>query len=259
MYIDLEKTRERRQKVLEGISIILSVFSIAKQQRLFPRKIMTRLTRQVTVYSIDQIIKAFEEANYEDCRINAYPAFLNEAEEKDYENGINLNIFTPNILFIETDLSDFSSKEEIDKSLHTILKHITKTLGGSKPLVLWSGHGYHIIIPVKATEALEHFEDFETFTKKPSNEFLQFAKIYLSLNKADKANNPAFKSCLLRVPYTFNSKCINECIDPEVKIIQEYDIEQPLPEIDTLIVEFMTFIADKKLKEDIELKKRKKI
>ena len=28
-------------------------------------------------------------------------AFLNEAEEKDYENGINLDIFTPNILFID--------------------------------------------------------------------------------------------------------------------------------------------------------------
>ena len=54
-----------------------------KQQRLLPRKIMTGRTKvQVTAYSVEQIIKAFEEANYEDCRINAYPAFLNEAEEK---------------------------------------------------------------------------------------------------------------------------------------------------------------------------------
>ena len=44
----------RRQKVLDGINILLSLFSIVKQQRIFPRKIMTRETRgQVTVYSIE--------------------------------------------------------------------------------------------------------------------------------------------------------------------------------------------------------------
>ena len=63
---------------------------------------MTKKTRgQITVYSIEQMMQAFEDANFEDCRINAYPAFLNEAEEKDYENGINLDIFAPNILFID--------------------------------------------------------------------------------------------------------------------------------------------------------------
>ena len=257
MYTDLEKTQVRREKVLEGISIILSLFSTIKQQRLFPRKIMTNLTKvQVTAYSIDQIIKTFEEANYEDCRINAYPSFLNEAEERDYENGINLDIFTPNILFIDLDLKDFSSKAEMDKSLHRILKHIASILYNAKPLVLWSGHGYHIIILVKATKALEHFEDFETLTEKPSSEFLQFAKRYLSLNKADNANNPAFKSCLLRVPYTFNLKCIRENTDPEVMIIRKFDSHSPLPQIDNLLVEFMTFLVDRKLKENLEKQKR---
>ena len=47
------------------------------------------------------MMKAFEDANFEDCRINAYHAFLNEAEEKDCENGMNLDIFAPNILFID--------------------------------------------------------------------------------------------------------------------------------------------------------------
>src|SRR4051794_30199400 len=91
----------RKQKVLEGIDVILSLFSTVKQQHIFPRKIMTKKTRgQITVHSIKQMMQAFEDANYEDCRINAYSAFLNEAEERDYENGINMNIFAPNILFI---------------------------------------------------------------------------------------------------------------------------------------------------------------
>jgi hypothetical protein len=72
----------RMQKVLQGINIILSLFSAVKQQRLFPRKIMTSKTRgQVTVYSVEQMMRAFEDADFIDCRINAYPSFLNEAEE----------------------------------------------------------------------------------------------------------------------------------------------------------------------------------
>ena len=102
---------------------------------------------------------------------------------------------------------------------------------------------------MKATEALEQYEDFRDLTEKPSSEF-QFAKRYLSFGKADNADNPAFKSCLLRVPYTFNSKCFDEGINPEVKIIQEFDIFKPLPKIDNLLVEFMTSLASRKLKEE---------
>ena len=66
-----------------------------------------------------------------------------------------------------------------------------------------------------------------------------------------------FKSCLLRVPYTFNSKCFDEGTDPEVKIIQEFDRSIPLPDIDNLLVEFMTFHTDRKLKEDLKKEKKK--
>jgi hypothetical protein len=153
MHINTEnKQTERREKVREGINIILSLFSVVKQQRLFPRKIMTKLTKgQFTVYSVEEIIKAFEEANYEDCRINAYPALLNEAEGKDYENGINLNLFAPNILFIDLDLKDFCSKAEMDKIINRILKHIAKMLHDFDPPLFWTGRGNHIIIPVKAS------------------------------------------------------------------------------------------------------------
>lgn len=250
----------RRHKVTEGINILLSLFSAVGQKRLFPRKIMTKATGiQITVYSVEEILKRFEEVNFKDCRINAYPAFLNEAEEQDNENGINLNLLVPNIFFIDMDLKDFSSKEELNSNLNKISKNISKILPFSGPLVLWSGRGYHIIIPVKANEDLELFEDFNGLTEKPSEELLKFAKSYLSLEKADKANNPAFRSCLLRVPYTFNSKCFSDNIDSEVKIIHEFDNSKSLPKIDNLLVEFMTFLSDRRLKERLEREKQIKL
>jgi hypothetical protein len=67
-----------------------------------------------------------------------------------------------------------------------------------------------------------YFEDLEPYTSEPSKNFLQFVARYLSLYKSDPSNNPTFKSCLLRVPYTFNSKCLDESVDAEVKIIQQW-------------------------------------
>ena len=160
------KTNQRKRLVSEGIDLILALFNTVGQQRIFPRKIMTKYTKgQITAYSKEQILYWFEQANYQDCRINAYPAFVSEAEEQDYKQGIGLNLFAPNILFIDLDIEHFKSKGELDKWLDRILKNIANVLHGVKPLVLWSGHGYHIIIPVKATEALEQFEDFETIYK----------------------------------------------------------------------------------------------
>jgi len=246
--------QQRKQLVLEGVDIILSILIAAGQQRIFPRTIMTRFTKgQILVYSKEQIIHWFETANYQDCRINAYPAFLSESEEQDYKKGINPNLFAPNILFIDLDEKNFECREELDRWLKRIQKNIANILYNTRPLVLWSGHGYHIILPVKNTRALEQFEDFRPHTKEPSKEFLQFAERHLSLNKSDPANNPSFKSCLLRVPYTFNSKCIEEkTADAKVKIVQQWDSSIPLPNIDNLLVEFQTFLVDKKLKAEIE-------
>lgn len=254
----LAKMNQRKRLVSEGTDLILTLFSTVGQQRIFPRKIMTKYTKgQITVHSKEQILYWFEQANYQDCRINAYPAFVSEAEEQDYKQGIGLNLFAPNILFIDLDIEHFKSKEELDKWLNRILKNIANVLHGLKPLVLWSGHGYHIIIPVKATEALEQFEDFEPYTNEPSKEFLQFAPRYLSSNKADDKNNPAFGSCLLRVPHTLNSKCLDEKVDPEVKTIHEWNNSEELPQIDNLLVAFQTFLVDRKLKVEINQNKMK--
>jgi hypothetical protein len=213
------------------------------------------LNGQIVVHTKEQILYWFEQADYQDCRINAYPAFLSKAEERDYDRGINLKLFVPNILFIDLDAKKFDSKASLQKALKQILKNIASLLYDVKPLVLWSGYGYHIVIPVNAKDALENIMDFIEYTAEPSKEFMQFAERFLSLNKADTANNPGFKSCLLRVPYTFNSKCVGEGIDAEVKIIQQWDSSKPLPYIDNLLIEFQTFLVDRKLK--VELKENK--
>jgi hypothetical protein len=242
------KNQERRELVSEGIDIVLSLFA-AVGQRLFPRTIMTICTRgQVIVHNKDEIMYYFKACSYEDCRINAYPAFISNTEE---QNDIKLNLLAPNILFIDLDAKKFKSDRELEAALKQILKNIAYPLHDCRPLVLWSGHGYHIIIPVNC-KALECCQDLTPYTLESSKEFLKFAERLLSLNKADPANNPSLKSCLLRVPHTFNSECISEGIDAEVKIAQQWDNSIPLPSIDNLIVEFQTFLIDKKLKADLK-------
>jgi hypothetical protein len=254
-YIHQEK--ERRELVSEGIDIILALFVAVDQQRIFPRTIMTKKTRgQIIVHNKEQILYHFEMAGYQNCRINAYPAFVSEAEERDYKRGINLDLLAPNILFIDLDTKGKSDRE-FQHELKQILKNIAKVLHGAKPLVISSGHGHHIIIPVNAKEAIENFKDFEPYTNEPSQAFLQFAERCLSFNKSDPSNNPGFKSCLLRVPYTFNSRCIDEGFDPEVKVVQQWDNSQSLPDIDNLLGEFQTLLIDQKLKAEIKEKDNK--
>ena len=65
------------------------------------------------------------------------------------------------------------------------------------PTVLETGGGYHIYQPVYCPTALENITEFNEF-ERPSEQFLRFAKDILSNNKADKNNNPSFKSCLAK-------------------------------------------------------------
>ncbi|MFY9795005.1 MAG: hypothetical protein WAJ93_04890 [Candidatus Nitrosopolaris sp.] len=149
-----QEKQRRKHLVSKGVDLILSLFISVGQQRLFPRTIMTKnLNRQIVVHTKEEVLYWFEQAYYQDCRINAYPAFLSKAEEHDYAKGVNLNLFSPNILFIDLDDKGFDSNASLHTALKQILKNISTLLYDVKPLVLWSGQGYHIIIPVNAKEA----------------------------------------------------------------------------------------------------------
>src|SRR5918911_4908343 len=120
---------------------------------------------------------------------------------------------------------------------------ISGKCGKSVPTVLWSGNGVHICQPVKAM-VLEQESKFAQFDQ-PSQTFLKFTARFLSNHKSDTNNNPAFKSCLLRIPGSINSKYIDE--NREVKIIQSWNGLRP--KANPLYYDFYIYLADRKLRE----------
>jgi hypothetical protein len=153
----------------------------------------------------------YEGASLEDCRIA----------------GFGIGQTNPDLIFIELDAKDFGSMRSLKRALTATLKNIEKKLDGVHPTVLWSGRGYHIILPIDCPVDLDEIKEFAALTDNPNNKFLQFAERYLSLNKNDKSHHPAIKSCMLRVPGSLNSKCKAADIDSEVKIIQKWDGHRP--------------------------------
>ena len=136
-----------------------------------------------------------------------------------------------NLLFIDLDLADFKSKKSLDLALSKTLKNI-------KEIVEWFsynimvGNGYHIIQPVDCPIELEHIREFQKYKNilpLLSQEFLRFAKDFLSNGKADKANYPSFNSCLLRIPSSINSKCLmiieikDFQVNLRVKVLQKWN------------------------------------
>jgi transcriptional accessory protein Tex/SPT6 len=72
----------------------------------------------------------------------------------------------------------------------------------------------------------------------------------LSNNKADKSNNPSFRSCLLRIPNSFNAKCLakGESLEnSKIKIIQEWNGDRP--SIKFLLRDFRRYLINQKIKE----------
>ena len=193
----------------ENIQLTLSHFQVP----LFPRTISTHISkgRQIPIHDVDEIYHEFEKSKFIDCRISAFP-FIEKP--------------VPNFIFI--DLDDIHKNISLDRILEITLSNIKKRLGGV-PTVLQTGNGYHIYQPIDKSRRFEEMEDFKEFDN-PDNRFLRFEKDYLSSGYADKANYPSLKSCLLRVPGTLNSKCLDKGLsngDSMVKILQRWDDKRP--------------------------------
>lgn len=156
---------------------------------------------------------------------------------------------TNQFLFIDIDRDDprFKSDKSFELVLYNTLKNIKNKLKGY-PTVLFTGGGYHIYQPVYIPTALENITEFSKF-ERPSEQFLRFAKYYLSNGKADKQNNPSFKSCLLRVP-----ECINSKYNIKVKIIKKWNgIRAPIT-LD-LLEEFRIYSIQKKIDQIVQRQK----
>lgn len=197
------------QELIESVKFVLKHF----EEPLFPRTISTYRTKgsQIKVDSIDQVIKEFKKSGLIDCRINAFPAI-----DKPF----------PNFIFIDIDRTREIQNSSLDEKLETTLCNIQKKLGGF-PTVIWTGNGYHIYQPLDTQQTrFEDISDFN-FESSPDNRFLRFAKDFLSLGYADKQNNPSLKSCLLRVPGTYNSKYKSELEYSKVQIVKEWNKSRP--------------------------------
>ena len=229
-------TNKKKKEIEIGLDFILSHL---EEPTIFPRTIMSKkLGYQRIVTSKEKALEHFIDSNFIDSRINAFPSLKEGAT------------WVPELLFIDLDLSDFNTKKSLQITLNKTLKSIKEKLDKSThPTVLWSGNGYHIILPVYCPMELERIQEFQEFDN-PSEKFLRFAKDKLSNNKADKANNPSFRSCLLRIPHSYNAKCLakgESCANSKVKIIQEWDKKRP--SIKFLLLEFRRYLITQKIKE----------
>jgi hypothetical protein len=225
-----------RPEFEEGLNFILSHFKEG-----FPRTISTKTTegRQILVYNKEEALARFKAANFLDCKINAYPKFIEW-------NGINRQ--APNFIFIDLDQGRFKSRKSLDRVLDKTLMNISQKFNISAavhPTIIWSGHGYHIYLPVEAF-VLEEESEFNRFGY-PSRKFIQFAEYYLSDNKADPSHTKglSFKNCMIRIPGSFNSK--NGTEEEEVKIIQKWNGYRP--NIKPLLFRFDLYLLVSKSKE----------
>lgn len=208
---------------------------------VFPRSISTHKSegRQFEVFSKQQMMKAYEESNFIDCRVNAYPSYT------EYKG---IQRYPPNFLFADLDLSSFRDRHALERALESSLQTIKLRINGN-PTVLWTGNGYHIYQPVEAV-ILEQYTEFEEF-EHPSTKFLKFAEQYLTNEKSDRSHNPSFKSCMIRIPGSVNSKCSPKSND--IKIIQKWDGYRP--PIKLLLETFHMYLVNEKIKE-IKFQKR---
>ena len=178
------------------------------------------------------MIRAYKESKFVDCRVNAYPSYT------EYKG---IQRYPPNFIFADLDSSTFKSKDSLQRALSTTLRIIRFKINGT-PTVLWTGNGYHIYQPMDAV-ILEEYEQFIQF-EHPSLKFIRFAELTLTSGKSDPSHNPSFKSCMIRIPGSFNSKYGE---NNAVKIIQKWDGYRP--PISLLLAGFHASLVDQKVKE----------
>jgi hypothetical protein len=235
----------------QGLDYLLYLFKAAGQIQLFERTISTRAIGgiQKAVASREEALAYFKASDYTDCRINGYPRYV------EYQ-GIQRH--PPNFLFVaDLDKTHFKTESTFNRTLDKILKNVYKVLNGARPAIIWSGNGYHLLLPVDISEPLEAESAFLKYTEQPSRDFLRFAEQYLSIGKSDQQHYSmvSFKTYLTRIPGSLNSKCLNSGTseeDSRVKLIQEWNGIKPAITGTKLLREFYKYLADRHVKEKKE-------
>ena len=142
----------------------------------FPRTISTRTSqgRQFKVNNKSEALARFEQANFLDCKISAYPVELQSKTLSDFD-GINRH--QVDFIFAgDLDKSKFRTLHDLDRALKYTTRKIKQDIGGT-PTSIWSGNGYHVYQPIEPAPLLE-FESF--FVKRFSeSEMRNRLSIYL--------------------------------------------------------------------------------
>jgi hypothetical protein len=74
---------------------------------------------------------------------------------------------------------------------------------------------------------------------------MRFAERSLSKNKSDPSHNPSFKSCMIRVPGSYNSTCVVKDKDAKVKVIQNWNGNRPA--INLMYCDFYACLVNKRI------------
>ena len=154
-------------------------------------------------------------------------------------------------------------------SVEKTCKNIKQMICGNAT-VLCTGNGVHIDQPVKLVydnaSTLEEIDIFGEFKEDPtgrkkdlSTRFMRFAEELFTGSKCDPDHRPSVRSCLLRIPGTLNSKCIdpstgNYIKDPQVRIIQMWDGQRPA--VNWILRDFRRWLINEAIKDKIALRVR---
>jgi hypothetical protein len=182
--------------IKDGLDFICSHL----EQPIWPRRVAVNEVYQ-EVYSEREAIDLFISANFKQCFINAYPSHTEW-------NGLIRQ--SPSLLFFDLDNHDV---------IDMVLKRIDSILHGV-PTVIESGHGLHILQPVKSPILEDVFIRFTSKFNRPSDSFLKFVEKFLSDGHTDSGHNPTLNSCMLRIPGSFND-------DKEVRVTRVWNKERP--------------------------------
>jgi hypothetical protein len=216
--------------IFYGVDFLLS--HLAKPE--YPRTIATLLTegKQLVVYDKIEALAYYKEANYMDCRLAAYPYSFDKSPQ------------IIDFVMLDLDLNNFKySRQKLDKALHKILSELKHT-HDIMPTVIWSGNGYHVLVPLDPLQST--LEDMSEFAKyaDPSKYILRFLEKHISKKKSDFVHNNtvSFGNCMLRVPGSINSKYQSAL----VQIIQKWNGKRL--SITPLLGDFHAYLIDQSQK-----------
>jgi hypothetical protein len=232
-----------------------------EEEFLFPRNISTASTQgaQKTVDSLDMMQLYFQGALRQDCRVAAYPNYDRIAEK-----GLITAEHKPkaSLLFIDLDLEiyDYEHLSALKKAVWDTLENIKENfIDGAVPTVMWTGGGVHVYLPLDS-DYIPVFEELPEFApfKDPSVKFMRYAEKKLTNSMSDKSHNVSFKSCMLRIPNSINTKY--EGARGKVVVLQRWDGKRARPTNKFMLTDFHAYLVqeviDKKI-EELRMQRRR--